>query len=266
MTSTGPISRIHRLYVAMISQSIWFIESVFFYPKLRRNYLRIINSEMESRGEGVVIFDIGGNRGQSVSFFKKLLPSSSIYSFEPQESTYKKLLFLISQRSYLNIHPFNVGVSSTEGHLKFFESILDETSSFKKPDSSSTYLKKKNRILLTRDVDSPPPKLVKVTTIEAICLELGIDQIDILKVDVEGHELEVLVGANELLKGHKINILQIERHLDDMRVDNTEFINALLSQHGDSKISEIKHPFGDFFEDLYAPVSSADDRKKISAE
>ena len=74
---------------------------------------------------------------------------------------------------------------------------------------------------------------------------------DILKIDVEGFELEVLNGArNALVKG-EIRIIQLERHSDDMRVDRYPLIHELLSINGYRQIKEIKHPFGDFREILY---------------
>lgn len=256
MINRNSIYLFHNLYIATISKIIWFIESLFFYPKLRHMYCNIINSEMENNSGGV-IFDIGGNKGQSVTFFKKLFPNSSIYVFEPQESTYKKLLALISKKQFKNIHTYNVGISSNRGHLDFYESILDETSSFDKPDPNSRYLKEKNRILLTKNQNVKPPKQVEVTTVDIKCRELRIAAINIMKVDVEGHELEVLRGATEVLLAHSVKFLQIERHLDDMRKDNTESISRLLKDYGYSKIIEIKHPFGAFYEDLYTPLDSS---------
>jgi len=255
MFNKNSINLLHKFYIATIPKIIWAIEKLFFYPKLRQMYCNTMSSEIKNDIEcGVVIFDIGGNKGQSVAFFKKLFPNSLIHVFEPQESTYKKLLDLISKKRLKNVFTHNVGVSAIKGHLNFYESILDETSSFDKPDINSRYLKTKNRILLTTNRKNTPPKRVEVTTVDSKCRELGIRVIDIMKIDVEGHELEVLRGATEVLHAHLVRFLQIERHLDDMRIDNTSSISRLLKDHGYSKIIEIKHPFGAFYEDVYSPL------------
>lgn len=53
---------------------------------------------------------------------------------------------------------------------------------------------------------------VKVTTLDLFCSQQNIDHIDVLKVDVEGHEPEVLEGAKELLNKRRINIIILESH------------------------------------------------------
>jgi FkbM family methyltransferase len=51
---------------------------------------------------------------------------------------------------------------------------------------------------------------VPVTTIDSYCQSNGIDHIDFLKVDTEGGELDVLLGAQAMLQGGRIAYLQFE--------------------------------------------------------
>jgi len=51
---------------------------------------------------------------------------------------------------------------------------------------------------------------VQVETLDRIAQRVGLTHIDMLKVDVEGHELAVLEGARELLKQGAIDVVQFE--------------------------------------------------------
>ena len=49
---------------------------------------------------------------------------------------------------------------------------------------------------------------VRLITIDRLCLELGLDSVDVLKLDVEGAELDTLVGAQETLT--RTQVVQFE--------------------------------------------------------
>ena len=54
------------------------------------------------------------------------------------------------------------------------------------------------------------PESVRVTSLDSFCSQRNIDHIDILKIDVEGHETEVIKGTRELLKKRKVSIIILE--------------------------------------------------------
>ncbi|MBU1864122.1 MAG: FkbM family methyltransferase, partial [Candidatus Omnitrophica bacterium] len=51
---------------------------------------------------------------------------------------------------------------------------------------------------------------VSIDTIDNYCSENNIQQIDLLKIDVEGHELDVLTGAEKMFKSCSIRIVSFE--------------------------------------------------------
>jgi hypothetical protein len=51
---------------------------------------------------------------------------------------------------------------------------------------------------------------VPITTVDAVVAERNIPKIDLLKIDVEGHELAVLAGAATTLKRRLIRLVQFE--------------------------------------------------------
>jgi hypothetical protein len=51
---------------------------------------------------------------------------------------------------------------------------------------------------------------IETTTIDRFCAEHGIGRIDLLKIDVEGHEMAVLRGAASMLEARRIGLIQFE--------------------------------------------------------
>lgn len=66
----------------------------------------------------LVILDIGMNVGLASLFFAQKLPSSKVYSFEPFLPTYEQALVNLQlNKNITNIHPNNIGLSSTDESL-----------------------------------------------------------------------------------------------------------------------------------------------------
>jgi hypothetical protein len=54
---------------------------------------------------------------------------------------------------------------------------------------------------------------VKLSTVDAFCQGQSLEQVDFVKTDTEGFEIEVLNGATRMLAGHKISLLLVETEL-----------------------------------------------------
>ena len=198
-----------------------------------------------------IIFDVGANKGQSIKFFTQVFENPKIYAFEPSPKTFGFLKKFVDHLESNEISIFQIGIGDKEQIIDFYESMLSETSTFSLPDQNSEYLKKKNRVLF-QNVESAFTSIpTRVTTIDAFLNENKVERIDVLKIDVEGFELEVIRGAQQALRGGRVKIVQFERHADDMREDTYPIIHNLLDSAGFVKYFEIKHPIGNFFEVLY---------------
>jgi hypothetical protein len=53
-------------------------------------------------------------------------------------------------------------------------------------------------------------EVVSLKTLDEFCNEQGIQKIDFLKIDVEGHEYKVLQGASKMIKNKAIRFIQFE--------------------------------------------------------
>ena len=227
-------------------------EKIIFYPKLKRFYSVALKNKL------INIIDVGTNKGQSIDFFLKINQQAIIFGFEPNKKLFQKLLVKYSSNSNIRLH--NKGISDTSGKLTFHENILDETSTFQEVNTASVYLAKKARVLGVSTekliVDSYE---VEVTTLDIFLSENPNVYFDVLKIDVEGHELQSLKGlfsnSNIALP---IRYIQIESHSDDMYLNNSSAdIEALLKNNGFYEVARFKHGFGDFYEIIYENKSNS---------
>jgi len=60
--------------------------------------------------------------------------------------------------------------------------------------------------------DTPNVVRINMTTLDSLIESLGLSRVDIVKVDVEGHELEVLKGCQDSLRKKLINRLIVKVH------------------------------------------------------
>ncbi len=235
-----------KLRTKIIQSLIHINEAIFFYPKLKKFY------KDNLKNVSVSILDVGANKGQSIDFFLGINPNAKITAFEPN-----KKLFQLLEEKYKNngnIILNNLGVSNTNGELEFNENILDETSTFESLNLDSKYLEKKAKVLgVTKESIIVDKYKVAVITLSEFLKSNESSSFDVLKIDVEGHELPVLEGLFSNGNQFKIRLIQLESHNDDMYLSNSKHkdIDQLLNKNGYFEIAKIKHGFGDFAEIIY---------------
>ena len=75
---------------------------------------------------------------------------------------------------------------------------------------------------------------VDVVTLDEFCQTKGIDQINYLKIDTEGGDLEVLKGALNMLTGQKVDLLELEAGMNPGNKKHVRFetLKEFLESHG----------------------------------
>ena len=146
-----------------------------------------------------IILDVGATIGFMTYQFQRRFPKAVIHAFEPNPSVFSKL-----QENYFNqrsIHLYPLGVGEKNSELLFNINAKNGTSSFLMP-TQYHQLHHAGKLL--------DPILVSVVCLDDFCKENHIERIDILKLDIEGFELNALKGARELLADQKIDIIYSE--------------------------------------------------------
>lgn len=139
-----------------------------------------------------LILDCGGNIGSAAVYFANEYPDAQIYSVEPEKDNFKLLKF--NTAFYDNIHPIKSALWDKETFIRVedkgfgvagymtFETTVDDANAF------------------------------RTTTVGKLLAESGFDEIDLLKVDIEGAEKEVFSAPDVDEWLPKVKVLVIELH------------------------------------------------------
>jgi len=143
-----------------------------------------------------VIVDVGANLGGWTLEASRLWPAAHIHAFEPSAVTYRQLTQVTAG---LNVRCVRAAVSEKAGVAKLHS--VPQLSGL-----SSLH----HRDLAEHGVDMTDNEEVSLVTLDDYCEQQSIARIDFLKIDAEGHDLAVLLGARELLNAGRIDIVQFE--------------------------------------------------------
>ena len=128
---------------------------------------------------------IGANEGQEIPDMLKCFPSSKIYCFEPQKIPFKSLNKKYGQTK--NIFLFNFGLGNEDKKLNIYTNNNNK-------NMSSSVLEPKEHLKFHRGVTFEGMEEITIKRFR----DLNIKSIDYLNIDVQGYELEVLKGFDNL--------------------------------------------------------------------
>ncbi len=145
------------------------------------------------------VFDVGANRGTWARAALSVNPSLSIHCFEPSRPTFDALL---AQGFPPSVQCNNVGLSSKESDATMFvvEAESPLNSLYRREGLEDGWGLSWSGI----------SEHVKLMRLDDYCDAHEIGAIDYLKLDVEGHELDVLMGARRRLESRSIKCGQLE--------------------------------------------------------
>jgi FkbM family methyltransferase len=147
-----------------------------------------------------VIFDVGAYDGTTSMKYHSYFPEAKCYAFEPFPSSYNMLEKNAKLHKYIT--PVNTAVGDSSGSATFYINNEPMTNSLFAPAKTNTFVD---------DLTHNKGKVeVNVITLDEFAAGKNIGAIDLLKIDVQGNELNVLKGAEQLLNNTRIKLIYCE--------------------------------------------------------
>ena len=159
-----------------------------------------------------LILDCGANVGYSAAYFASKYPQTKIIAVEPEPLNFKMLTY--NTHFFDNVTCINSAIWYNEGYIKILPDMPGNTLAF-----------------MTEDTTADNPEALKTTTISKLLLNSGFEEIDILKIDIEGAECEVfndIAKPDEWLS--KVKVMVIELH-DRMKIGCSHIFFKAVSRH-----------------------------------
>jgi len=158
---------------------------------------------------GFVVVEVGANIGSHTLALSKMVGNSGrVYAFEPQRVVFQTLCGNLALNSIENVEAFDVALSDEDGSLLIPDIRYDVEGNFGGVEIDKFKSGRK----------TPKAKLDNF---------LELQRLDFLKIDVEGMEREVLLGALASIEKFK-PIMYIEND----RVDKSQALIALIKDKG----------------------------------
>lgn len=159
--------------------------------------------------------DVGANIGQSSAEFREHCPGARVIALEPIAAAFTALKDRFADDP--QVEPFQVALGRVNGTSKMVS------------NGASTG----NHIVAATAAGSNIED-VETASGDSFCQTLGIEQIDFLKIDTEGHEISVIVGFSEMLRLGRIDFVQVECGLAPENTYHVpyEYVSSVLFSYG----------------------------------
>jgi FkbM family methyltransferase len=184
-------------------------ERIFFLEYLQRD---------------MTVFDVGANVGELTLIFSRFIGAGKVHAFEASESTYERLVSVCTAADLHNVVLNRLALGEAEGTVKLH--IYDQ--------DHRAWNSRAARPLENYGIDIKPVSVedVPASTVDIYCERNNISKINLLKIDVEGAEFQVLLGANKMLTDQRIDCIVFEfgQTTFDMGNDPTAIENYLTSK------------------------------------
>jgi FkbM family methyltransferase len=169
-----------------------------------------------------IIFDVGANIGQTANDYTQAFPFALIHSFEPFRENFDHLVE--NTKLHTNIKAHLIALSDGNGSFEVKRDLH--------PLSQWNSLSKNQQEKLASQ-GSFTIETVQTVTGDHFCEQEQIERIELLKIDTEGHELEVLNGFNEMISTGRIYAILLEvGFAGDSTHGNFKQIHQHLSMNG----------------------------------
>lgn len=170
------------------------LSKILFDPFLFRAFLKGAAAGVEhgSALQGLncsCVVDVGANRGQFALISRKVFPRAKIYSFEPLAEPAQIFNRVFVNVPEVTLYPYAIGLERKTAVMHVTED----------DDSSSILPVTKTQSTMFRGATERETRQVTVLPLSQALGDRSIPQASLLKIDVQGFELEVLKGCEDIL-------------------------------------------------------------------
>jgi FkbM family methyltransferase len=151
------------------------------------------------------VFDIGAHVGLMSQEFLAGFPEAQVHAFEPHPNSFACLAQVKSER--LNVHKLALSDAPGEGRFFVYADVVDPDDAT--PGSMNNSLVEQRQFGLIGGQYSRSITVEKAT-VDLVCEQQGIEALELIKIDTEGHEREVLAGATQTLTGRGVRFVFLE--------------------------------------------------------
>lgn len=201
------------------------------------------------------VFDVGAQIGYLTLMSKLARKEVTVWSFEPEKVNALKLRENLSINNFDMTHVVEKAVSNVSGSIRLYLSKDHNAGTHSTIPNAST-------IDVTRFVDLPAIRL------DDFAKEQGISKLALIKIDVEGGELEVIEGAREVLRTlQPVVIAELSDAIQESRGSTTQEFKRILLDLGylpfrirnDGRLTEVPVEAGHLMDNIaFVPKTKLD--------
>jgi FkbM family methyltransferase len=145
------------------------------------------------------VFDVGANEGLYAKGVWAVNTDAQVFAFEPHPETYSRLL--VHSSGLKNMTAINAACGSVAGQFVLYDYA---------GSTGTGHASLHAGVIEGIHKGQSGQHVVDVIDLDTFATDHGISLIHLLKIDAEGHELEVLKGAENLLRENRIRAIQFE--------------------------------------------------------
>lgn len=208
------------------------ISGLFFYLNLREhNSQRIFFNLFDAGTVAVfkkvqpdsIVIDVGANIGfYTLNFAMRNVKSGRVIAFEPHQSNFQMLERNVKENNFHHITLINKGLGKTAGQVSL----------------ENFGIENNGMIRVTKCKEGAD--LINLVTLDEFMLQSDLKRMDLVKVDIEGYEMNFLLGAKRTLSAMKpILFLELsDNHLKYFGSSAIEVVKFLESLEYDIRKAE----------------------------
>jgi FkbM family methyltransferase len=176
------------------------------------------------RLDGQTVFDVGGDQGIYTLFFaSRVGDKGRVVTFEPNPESHRRIVANVELNKFQNVLVRHLGLGARKGKLTFVFPAGEPARGSADAGIQAQILQEKD----SRTIE------IEVNSLDSEVAATGLPQPDLVKIDVEGLEMDVLRGMKETLSKRRPNLF-IEVHGADTesKDDNARQVVKFLLDAG----------------------------------